>query len=333
MICRICQERFTEESMTGLGKLYCKSCYDKRREFTRMRKHKLRLLQALPLEDKILMSKKLVNEAIAEYGLEHVYISYSGGKDSTVLSHLVRQEQPDILHIFSNTTCEYPETMQHVRWEREYNGMNVHITIPRDKFGVPWNFKRVVEEHGFPVFSKRISNGIRTYRRAKSARTKQNAHDYIKRNFPKYEQYKEQNISDICCEKLKVVPLKQAARSFKMECAIIGTLAQESYQRELDWIRFGCNVFEMKKDSQCRPLSFWTEQDILDYIRIFDVRISRLYQMGYRRNGCMFCGFGILQDIEDDLNRFQRLKLTHPKAHEYLVKHFGLLLEECDIVF
>ncbi|MGI6652039.1 MAG: phosphoadenosine phosphosulfate reductase family protein [Limnochordia bacterium] len=333
MICRICQGRFEEESMTGLGKLYCRSCYAKRREFIEMRKQKLQLLQALPLEDKILMSKRLVDEAVSEYGLERVYISYSGGKDSTVLSHLIRQKYPDILHIFSNTTCEYPETMQHVKWEKEHNGMNVHVTKPMDKDGRPWHFKRVVEEHGFPLFSKRISNGIRTYRRAKSARTKQNALDYIRRNFPKYEPYKEHNISDICCEKLKVVPLKQAARRFKMECAIIGTLAEESYQRELDWIKFGCNVFEMKKDSQCRPLSFWTEQDILDYIEVFNVKISGLYQIGYRRNGCMFCGFGILQDIEDGLNRFQRLQLTHPKPYSYLVRHFGDLLEECDIAF
>lgn len=150
MICRICQGRFEEESMTGLGKLYCRSCYAKRREFIEMRKQKLQLLQALPLEDKILMSKRLVDEAVSEYGLERVYISYSGGKDSTVLSHLIRQKYPDILHIFSNTTCEYPETMQHVKWEKEHNGMNVHVTKPMDKDGRPWHFKRVVEEHGFP---------------------------------------------------------------------------------------------------------------------------------------------------------------------------------------
>lgn len=332
MICKECKCEFPQTDMRGNGNQYCFSCYDKRKSFITSRKHKLKLLQSLPLELKVQKSLLLLNEAFYRYG-DHIYLSYSGGKDSTVLSHLVRDVNPNILHIFANTTCEYPETLKHIKWERESNGMNIVIAKPRDKYGKAWNFKRVVKNEGFPLFSKEVANAIRTYRRAKTERTKQNSYDYIQRRFKRFLENRNMNISDKCCEKLKKTPIKQSARKLGMECAIIGTLAEESRQREMDWVNYGCNVFEAKKDHQCRPLSFWTEQDIYQYISLHKLKISDLYTMGYNRNGCMFCGFGIEFDIIDGKNRFERLAITHPKSYRYLVDNFSDILKECNIPF
>lgn len=330
MICKICNQEMEESQMYGKGKLYCKECYENKRDFIKSRKYKLELLRALPLDLKIMKSNILINEALDKYGT-NVYVSYSGGKDSTVLSHLVRQLRPDILHIFSNTTCEYPETLQHLKWEREQNGMNILMVKPYDKYKQPWNFKRVVKEDGFPMFSKVVANAIRTYRRAKSDRTRQNSVDYITRRFKRFLVYKDLNISDKCCEKLKKTPIKQAARKLGMQCAILGILAEESRQRELDWVNYGCNVFDVKKDNQCRPLSFWTEKDIYDYIELHKLKISKLYEMGYERNGCMFCGFGIEYDYFQGKNRYERLSITHPKMYTYLINNFKEILDECHI--
>ena len=71
----------------------------------------------LPLKEKIELTKKYIIDAISEFGPDSVYISYSGEKDSTVLSHIAKQLYPNILHIFADTTCEFPETIQHVEWE------------------------------------------------------------------------------------------------------------------------------------------------------------------------------------------------------------------------
>ncbi len=332
MPCKDCKKEFPESEMRGKGKLYCLSCFEKRREFIRGRKYKLELLKSMPLELKIKKSEMLLQEAFSRYGAG-VYVSYSGGKDSTVLSHLARSLKPDILHIFSNTTCEYPETLQHIQWEQKENDMNILIVRPFDKYGRSWNFKRVVEDEGFPMFSKVASNAIRTYRRAKTERTRQNSIDYITRRFKRFLDYKDLNISDKCCEKLKKTPIKQAAKKLGMECALIGTLAEESRQRELDWVNFGCNVFDVKKDNQCRPLSFWTEKDIYDYIELHNLQISELYSMGYTRNGCMFCGFGIEYDLSNGKNRFERLAETHPKSYQYLVYNFSDILESCKIKY
>lgn len=333
MKCCLCQNEFQPENMKGKGKRYCSECFIKRSEFMKGRKIALASFKSLPLELKIIKSQSVIQEAISEFGVEKIYISYSGGKDSTVLSHLVRQMYPNILHIFSNTTNEYPETLQHIKWEVEENGMNLISTRPVDKYGKSWNFKRVVKEYGYPMFTKRIANAIRTYRRAKSDKTRQHSLEYIERQFKKYAQYKDYNISDKCCDKLKKTPIKQLARKLDMDCVILGTLAEESRQREVDWLNNGCNVFYKKKDNQCRPLSFWTEKDIYDYINLYNITISNLYEMGYERNGCMFCGFGIEYDCNQGMNRFQRLEITHPKMHMYLMNNFKDILDECKIKY
>ena len=52
-------------------------------------------LQALPLHLKIELTKARIRQWINEFGENGVYISFSGGKDSTVLSHIVDQMLPD----------------------------------------------------------------------------------------------------------------------------------------------------------------------------------------------------------------------------------------------
>lgn len=332
MICKECKKNFPEKEMKGKGKLYCFECYEKVRNIINGRKFELALFKAMPLDLKIIKSKLLLQDAFSRFG-DRIYVSYSGGKDSTVLSHLTRSINPSVLHIFANTTCEYPETLKHVKWEKEENGMNLVIVRPYDKYGTPWNFRRVVQNEGFPMFSKVVANAIRTYRRARTEQTRQNSIEYITRRFKRFLNYKDSNISDRCCEKLKKNPIKQAAHNLGMECAIIGTLAEESRQREIDWIKYGCNVFDVKKDNQCRPLSFWTEKDIYEYIKIYNLKISDLYSMGYSRNGCMFCGFGIEYDLLNNKNRYERLSETHKKSYKYLVDNFKGILDECKIKY
>lgn len=331
MICCECKNNFPEKEMKGRNNRYCPECFIKKSEFMKGRKITLCGLRAMPLEAKIIKTTNLITSAVNEFGIKNIYLSYSGGKDSTVLSHIIRQKYPDILHIFSNTTNEYPETLMHIKWEQQENDMNLIITRPIDKYGKAFNFKRVVNEYGFPMFTKRISNAIRTYRRAKTPQTRQNSEEYILRMFKKYDKYKCLNISDKCCDKLKKEPIKRLANKLKLECTIIGTLSEESRQRESDWLNNGCNIFYIKKDNQCRPLSFWTEADIYEYIDKYDVTISSLYAMGYERNGCMFCGFGVEYESKHGKNRYEKLAITHPKMYNYLISNFSELLDTCNI--
>ena len=103
-------------------------------------------LQALPLDAKILYSQTKIREFYTAMNGK-VYISFSGGKDSTVLLHMVRQIYPDVPAVFCDTGLEFPEIRDHVR-ETD----NVVWLKPE------MSFRKVVETRGYPVVSKKIAH-------------------------------------------------------------------------------------------------------------------------------------------------------------------------------
>ena len=87
------------------------------------------------------------------------------------------------------------------------------MVLTTDVHGETWTFKKVVEKCGYPVFSKRVSNAIRTYQHALSEETRQHSIYYITRNFRKYDKRKDLLISDKCCDRLKKEPLRRKGES------------------------------------------------------------------------------------------------------------------------
>lgn len=73
----------------------------------------LTMMQALPLDIKVAKTKQRIKEFYRELGGQ-VYVSFSGGKDSTVLLHIVRQIYPDVVGVFCNTGTEFPELVKFV---------------------------------------------------------------------------------------------------------------------------------------------------------------------------------------------------------------------------
>lgn len=131
-------------------------------------------------------------------------------------------------------------------------------------------------------------------------------------------------ISHRCCDKMKKSPLQKYQRRTGYK-PILGTLAAESRLRKQMWIRHGCNAFDSKKQTS-QPLSFWLEQDILQYIVDNKLSICSVYGdiegepgnlrcSGCDRTGCIFCAFGL--HLEKGETRFQRLAITHPRQYEY----------------
>jgi len=60
----------------------------------------LRQKQSLPLSLKVSLTKARIRQWVNEYGSDGVYVSFSGGKDSTVLLHIVRSMYPNIKAVF-----------------------------------------------------------------------------------------------------------------------------------------------------------------------------------------------------------------------------------------
>lgn len=295
---------------------------EEHRRWNQSRAYRLKIMQHLPLDLKIPMSLRRIEEAIMRYGPKAIYVSDSTGKDSAVLSHLARQVCPDILHIYGNSTNEYSESLQYAREQKQVK--NLIIVKPKK-----WNFIKLLDQHGYPMFSKEISRQIRLVQRARTPETRQNSYDYFMRHFKRYEKYMDLKISDRCCDYLKKEPIHRAEKEYGLDCCILGVMADESRVRRFSWIDHGCNVFEDTATPRSRPLSFWSEKDIWEYIHRFNLKVSEIYtKHGYRRNGCMFCGFGCHLNSP---NHIQRLYYTHPKAHAYVEKHFAPLFEACDV--
>ena len=107
--------------------------------------------QALPLDLKIRLTRDRVRAWINEYGKDGVYISFSGGKDSTVLLDLVRNEfgYKDVRACFVDVPTQYPELRQFVK-----TFDNVDIVTPKI------NFFQACEKYGFPLFSKEVSESV-----------------------------------------------------------------------------------------------------------------------------------------------------------------------------
>ena len=108
-------------------------------------------------------------------------------------------------------------------------------------------------------------------------------------------------------------------------------MASESRLRTTNWLKNGCNGFDMKSPIS-NPMSFWTEQDVLEYLRLTGIPYASIYgdivesggrfaTTGAQRTGCMFCMFGA--HLEKSPNRFQRMALTHPRQYDYCVNKLG----------
>lgn len=106
----------------------------------------LKQMQEMPLEMKVQLTRDRIREWVRTFGVDGVYVSFSGGKDSTVLLHIAREMYPDIPAVFINTGLEYPEIKDFVKtWD--------NIEWIRPKMG----FKDVICKYGYPIFSKNIS--------------------------------------------------------------------------------------------------------------------------------------------------------------------------------
>lgn len=139
-------------------------------------------------------------------------------------------------------------------------------------------------------------------------------------------------ISEQCCDVMKKKPFAKYSKETGRK-PITGQMAVESEMRERVYLQRGCNAFE-KGHEMCNPLSFWTEQDILKYLRDYSVAYcDQIYGAiveedgvlsltGCNRTGCVFCGFGC--HLEKGKNRFQRLKISHPKLWEYCMDKLGM---------
>lgn len=295
----------------------------------------LRMMQALPLELKVAKTKLRIREWVNEFGVEGVYVAFSGGKDSTVLLHIVRQIYPGVEAVFVDTGLEYPEIKKFVKTFD-------NVTILRPKM----RFDEVIKQYGYPVISKEIAeriyyakNGANWAVQCLNGNNPDGSKSEFKQGSKKYAQLVCSSIpiSHKCCAVMKKNPSKQYERETG-KMPFLATMAAESSLRAESWLKSGCNAFQAHRPTS-KPMSFWTEQDVLQYIKQNNIPIASVYgdivyantpeqlrwlsdceylkTTGCDRTGCIFCGFGC--HLDKSPARFQRLKETHPRQYEYCI--------------
>lgn len=292
----------------------------------------LRQRQALDLDSKITLSQVRIKEWYDYWG-GAVYVAFSGGKDSTVLRHLVKSLYPWVPAVFCDTGLEYPELREFARRTAD------EVITP----SMPFN--KVIEKYGYPVISKKVSGALSVLQNETEANKA--TCDFLRtgitaqgKESPRWKvpdkwQYLAKapfKISDKCCKVMKKEPFYKYARDNGNLHPYLGILAEESLLREQHYLEYGCNAFDVQEPSST-PMGFWTEEDVLMYIKKYNLEYAACYgeivnedgvwkTTGLDRTGCMFCMFGV--HLEEEPNRFQKMQLTHPKQWDYCIHKLKL---------
>lgn len=329
----------------------------------------------MPYKDKVIWAKKRIEEFLiwcSDEKVEEITISFSGGKDSTVLFHLVNEIHNKIkskvmLIPAYATEITFPSTIKFIKeTTKDYQANNKYIKEPLIiKPKMSWT--NILNEKGYPIFSKQISLMLNRVKHAKTQngltkwmfgidedtirfKLAKNRlfllDDNMTYNFPQptsefidyFPKKTNENyfFSEKCCDNVKG-GLKHDKRP-----SFIGTMASESNMRKKSWIDRGCNIFNKDKPMS-RPLSLWHAKDVWKYIKENNLKVNDAYnfnheidielqELRFDRLGCTSCPFG--SAIEQRIiNRLKKIKNIEQKNEFLLKNRFEKLKEYSPILY
>jgi 3'-phosphoadenosine 5'-phosphosulfate sulfotransferase (PAPS reductase)/FAD synthetase len=248
-------------------------------------------------------AKIKISKIIIEKGSDSIALSFSGGKDSTVLKHLIKSVNTNIKSVFCNTGVEYNSIVDFVK-----SFDNVQIVKPK------YSFVQVIKAYGYPIISKEQSRYLSDIKNPKVCQKLKdirlgNGNFTISKKWRWLLDQDDFKISDKCCYHLKKAPLKKLGYYY-----FTGERMQESNLRKK---RYHSCILPNK----CIPLRLWSDELINKYIEYYDIQICDIYKHE-TRTGCKFCLYGI--QFEKRPNRIDRLKFLEPKSYEF-AKAIGIV--------
>jgi len=278
------------------------------------------------MDNELLLYDRLevIKTTINKYGEENFYISFSGGKDSTVVSRLVDMALPEnkIPRVFINTGIEYNAIVKFVK----------ELAVQDDRFVIikpSKPIKETLERYGYPFKSKLHAKRVHEYH------ARNNMSPTIQRylngcakdgsvsrfkcpNILKYQFDKDYtfNISHLCCEKLKKQPVRKWMEQAGKTIGITGMRREEGGER----VKLTCILIKNGKAVKFHPLAVVSDDWENWFIEKEKIQLCELYYEPYNfeRTGCKGCPFAL--HLQDDLETMERYLPAERKQCEYIWK-------------
>lgn len=260
------------------------------------------------------------------------YLSFSGGKDSTVILALIKMCE-DILTIpkdgipaiFCNTGLELQATVDFVNFVKENYYQNVVIIRPEKTFN--W----IIQNKGKPMKSKIKSEFIHRYQNGNKESPLRNLLGKNKKRtkiankdmhilHPNFDI----KVSASCCTFLKKKPFEKYNKENNVKGYIVGERIEEGGVRELTTIKRVSGGGKLCTKTSGNyivklPIIDWTNQDIEAFIKKYNVPLSKAYtEYGCERTGCFLCPFSL--QLDKNLEQLYKYEPNRYKAAMFFLK-------------
>lgn len=264
------------------------------------------------------------------------YLSFSGGKDSTIILALIKMceeagtiPKNAIPAVYCDTKIELTATTDFVKWIKENWYGNVQI-IKTEKL-----FPQVIQESGKPFRSKLKSHIIRYFQNDPESRTakylyddticKSNMMRLANRDFHILHKNFKIKIANECCNEMKKKPFEKYVADHQMEGNLTGMRAAEGGQRLFGYdkaIRNGkapCTTIKKNGFIQKSPIIDWTDEICEQFVKKYNVPLSAAYtKYGMTRTGCFLCPYD--QNIAERMRILKEYEPNRYKASLFYMK-------------
>lgn len=267
-----------------------------------------------------------------------MFVSYSGGRDSDVLKHLIERSGVPAEIIFFDTGIELDAIYDHIKSQDDIKWLK-----PRKPFG------QIIKQYGKPFRSKYKSEYLKTYdgshknpfRLVRNNEFIKGTIHGIELNGEIYDTGKvaksralakrdfhilhpdrinEYKIANKCCSYLKKDPSKHYIQENDVNGYYMGVMKAEGGARAVTYT--SCRSVKKigkKVILQSMPLFDWTKQDIQDYIEKHQIPISKAYtEYNLKRTGCFCCPFAQEMDVN-----LEALYKHEPNKYKASLKWLG----------